>query len=457
MLSLIATLALAQSTPNPPNPPQEITVPQQVRSLPGSLDSVLVFNSNSPELVQEEGILLSTFPSRGMQTPAAHLNVVFQGRFDVFAHHIAKAKTPEDLRSLYLGILLHNPGKQPVTVDILSAASYLSQPDAPFVDLPPAVNNPLGTVYAGPGSRSTDDILRGWRQDIFPPKIVIPPGESRMVLNLPIPVKTLNPPLNGRSTLMRLWSSGPVYAASLARFADQKPDGDEQAPTLEEWQTLLQKGNLAGPRDRPPTPLDVKKGGFAYGRVAGVSQGSQWKTQLVDNPQASLENWFLSLPQPGQAFSYGISTLIRGTLGTDQVQTAKMVARYPDTAYQAHGNYSVEYNLTLPLRNTADQSRTVAIVIETPLKEDKPAKGLRFFQPPAKQVFFRGTVRLRYNDDQGLPQTRYVHLVQRRGQQGEPLVLLMMKPGDRRLVQVDLLYPADSTPPQILTVRTLGS
>ncbi len=89
--------------------PQEITIQQQVRPLPGKLDSVLVFNSNSPEVVQEEGILLSTLPPQAKKTPSAHLSVPFQGRFDVFAHHIAKARTPEDLRSLYLGILLHNP------------------------------------------------------------------------------------------------------------------------------------------------------------------------------------------------------------------------------------------------------------------------------------------------------------------------------------------------------------
>ncbi len=62
-------------------------------------------------------------------------------------------------------------------MDVLSAASYLSQPDAPFIDLPPYVDNAAGSVYAGPGSRSTDDILRGQRQDLFPPKIVIPPGK----------------------------------------------------------------------------------------------------------------------------------------------------------------------------------------------------------------------------------------------------------------------------------------
>jgi hypothetical protein len=63
-------------------------------------------------------------------------------------------------------------------------------------------------------------------------------------------------------------------------------------------------------------------------------------------------------------------------------------------------------------------------------------------------------VRLRYENDRNRLETRYVHLVQRRGQQGEPLVVLQMPPGDRRLVEVDLIYPADSTPPQVVSIRT---
>jgi hypothetical protein len=47
-----------------------------------------------------------------------------------------------------------------------------------------------------------------------------------------------------------------------------------------------------------------------------------------------------------------------------------------------------------------------------------------------------------------------VHLVQKRGQPGEPLVSLNMKAGDRSLVEVDFLYPPDATPPQVLTVST---
>jgi hypothetical protein len=35
--------------------------------------------------------------------------------------------------------------------------------------------------------------------------------------------------------------------------------------------------------------------------------------------------------------------------------------------------------------------------------------------------------------------------------------MLQMRAGDRRLVLVDFLYPPDSTPPQVLTLKTLDS
>lgn len=451
MLPFLSTLFLIQATPNPP---QEIVKPQEVRPLPGQLDTVPMFNSNSPELVLKEGILLSTFPPEGKKFPAAHLNFPFSGRFDLFAHHVARAEPPENLQTLYLGVIVHNPGTLPVKLDILQAVSYLSQPDAPFIELPAMVENPDGSVYAGPGSRATNDILRGRTQPEWPAQLLIPPGNSQMLMNLPIPVRELMPPLNGRSTIMRLRSNGKVYMASLAMFAKQNPDGSERAPTLEEWQQLLETGDLSTPRDKTPTPLDAVNNvnNFIYGRVAGVARGSVWKAQLVDRPGS----FDLTIPQPGEAFSYGLSTLVRGTLGTNQVQSAPMLVRYPDTAYQAHGNYAIEYNLTLPLTNPTSQLQTVTIAIQTPIKEDQLSQpGLRFFDPPPRQVFFRGTVRISYNDDWGIPRTRYFHLVQRRGQQGEPLVQLNLPPGGRRLVAVDFVYPPDATPPQVLTVETL--
>lgn len=462
MLPLLLSLFLAQSNPATP-PPEEVVQPQQVRPLPGKLDQVPTFNSNSPELVLKEGILLSTFPPQGKKVPTAHLNFPFRGRFDIFAHHVAKAEPPEDLRSLYLGIILYNPGSEPVIVDVLQAASYLSQPDAPFIDLPAFVQNPLGNIFAGPGDRVMSDILRGRRQRIFPARIAIPPGQSKMLLNQPIPVKGLTPPLNGRSTLARLRSNGTVYAASLAMFAPTNADGSERAPTVKEWQNLLSNSDLSSPRDKTPTPLEETDKPIIYGRVAGVASGAVWRSVLVDNPKVSSNSDILSIsyadvltiPQPGQAFSYGLSTLDRGTLGTGQIQSANMLVRYPDTAYRAHGNYGIQYSLKLPLYNNTQSSQKVSVSIQTPLKEDRLVKpGLRFFSTPARQTFFRGTVRVRYKDDLGKPQTQFFHLAQKRGQPGEPLVLLNMKTGDRRLVEVDFLYPPDATPPQVLTVAT---
>ena len=446
MLPLLSALLITQASPATPPQPDIITQPQDVQPLPGDLDDVLVFNSNSPEVVQTEGILLSTFPGMGKAAPQAHLNQPLQGRFDLFAHHIAKATSPEDLKTLYLGLLLHNPESSPVTVYVLQAASYLSQPDAPFIQLPPFQNNAKGTIYAGPGDRVTNAILRGQRQLGWPIRLVIPPGKSRMLLNVPIPVREFTPPINGRSTLARLWSNGTIYAASLARFAPTNPQGQERPPTLMEWETLLQTGQLAGPRDKAPT-VPGTPGTLIYGRVAGVARGSVWRTSVIKDLR-------LDIPKPGQAFSYVLSSVERGTFGTGQIQSAPMVVRYPDTAYAAHGNYGVQYSLKLPLYNASSHAQTVTVALQTPLKTDTPKGNLRFFSSPPSRVFFRGTVRVRYRTTQGATQTRYVHLVQNQGQQGEPLVQMTLPPQQIRLVEVDLIYPPDATPPQVLTVKT---
>jgi len=338
-----------------------------------------------------------------------------------------------------------------VTVEVLQAASYLMEPDAPFKQKPALSESPNGEVYSGPGIRAVDNVLRGMRQPDFPEKLLVAPGETALLMNRPIPVRGLEKPINGRSTFVRLKSSGKVYAATLAMYAPQNADGGDRAPTLEEWQQLLNNGGLAGPRDKTPTPPDATSGSLIYGRVAGVQQGSGWEAELVDRDAKNL-----AIPQTGKAISYAISTLRGGTLGTQQVQAGKMLARYPDTAYEAHGNYGVHYNLILPLHNTAQKPQTVAVSLETPLKEDRLSKnGLRFRQPPLDFPYFRGTVRLRYQDDGGYDVTRYVHLWHRVGQVVEPMVKLRLAATETRSVKVDFIYPPDSTPPQVLTVRTL--
>lgn len=499
-----------------PSRQTEVVRSQDVRPLPGQLDEIPVFNSNSPEVIQSEGILLSTFPPDGMQSPSAHLNFPLEGRFDVFAHHIAKGVNADDDRTLFLGVIVHNPGTEPVTLDVLQAVSYLSQ-DAPFINLPAYVANPLGTVYAGPGSRTTNDVLRGQRQTHWPAQLIIPPGSSQLLVNAPIPLRRLTvasdgslppgylipgpqrsipstttasaseavpvsttadapstsanaltsqpvaasstprppdnrpAPLNGRSTLMHLSSSGPVYVASLAMYAPKTAGGVERVPTLEEWEQLLVASELVSPRDRVPTPPDARAVlRFFYGRVAGVSKGTVWSAIATDSPDVD----HLTIPQPGNEFSYVVSTVDRNTFGTGQIQSAPMLVRYPDTAYRAHGNYGTKYDISLPLYNNTDSTQRVMILFQTPVQDEELEDGLRFRTPPDDQIFFRGTIRLRYTDDLGIPQTRYLHVIQRRGQQGDPLLRLTMPSGDRRLVEVQFIYPPDATPPQVLTVQT---
>lgn len=426
---------------------QELFRPQEVRPLPGSLNHVPLFNSNSPELVFTEGILLSTFPPQGMKHPQAHLHYRFQGEFDVFLHHLADSAGANDDRTFYLGFIVGNPGKRPATVVVRQFASFLTRPDAPFLTLPDLVANPLGWVYSGPGSRLTDFLLRGGRQELE--SLTIPPGATRILLNQPIPTRTVGVTRNARSVVMRLYSNQPVYAASLGLFATVTPDGREEPPSWERWQNILQQGTLAGPRDLAPTPLDAPPGQFRYGRVSGVALGTRWRATLTDPGQNTL-----AIPTPGGAISYGISLLPRGRMGTGQDQTAAMLVRYPDTAYRTHGNYIVQYNLTLPLINRQSETRRVTLGLESPLKTDMNEGGLRFWQPPARQVFFRGTVRMRYIDDTGLPRVQDAHLVLRRGQKMEPLVTMNIAPGQRRFVQVSLLYPPDASPPQMLTIAT---
>lgn len=124
--------------------PIEIAQPGEVRPLPGKLDAVPMFNSNSPEWPKSEGILLSTFPPQGKKVPAAHLNYAFSGPFTLFTHHFSH--TPKNLRTLYLGLLVHNPNPRSVIITIPAAASYLMS-EAPFQRQPQVTENPDGKVF----------------------------------------------------------------------------------------------------------------------------------------------------------------------------------------------------------------------------------------------------------------------------------------------------------------------
>jgi hypothetical protein len=470
MIPLLPSLILAQVVTAPSQVFQAdyIVQPQEVRPLPGQLDEIPVFNSNSPEVIEREGILLSTFPADQKYNPNAHLNQRLEGRFDFFSHHIAR---PRDNRAIYQGVLVKNPTNKYITLRVLQGGSYLTS-HAPFVDLAPQVEVPDGQVFSGPGSRLMGELLRGTVQQGFPRQLIIPPGQTRLLFALEINRSS------ARSTYLRLQSDGPVYMANLAMSAiaeyppvaqnptepslsldSLKPLPNPQPiayrrPTLQDWMGLLARGYLATPRDLAPTPLEQIKPGQQktpiYGRVAGISKGATWNTTLLDNPQAK----YLSIPERGKAFSYPLSTVNVGTYGTQQIQSAPMVARYPDTAYLAHGNYGVHYQLKIPLKNVTSSRQSVSLAVQTPIKQDQYNDRLFFVRRPSGQVFFRGTVKLNYVDDNGQPQQRYFHLTQRQGEMSDPLLMLNLQAGEQRDIVLDLLYPPDATPPQVVTVKT---
>lgn len=443
---------------------------QEVRPLPGRLDNVPVFNSNSPEIIETEGVLLSTFPSRGKAEPSAHLDYSFEGRFDIFDHHVVRARDDNDTRTRYLGIVVHNPSRKSVTLRFREAASYLSQ-EAPWHSRNDVEFNLAGTQFSGPGSRLMNSILRDRRQPMWPDVVTIPPQTSHLLMNAPLPVRRLSvatdgslmagsellPTLpkslsgnrsNARSTLMRLTSDGPVYVASLTMFAPLTDSG-ERVPSLAEWLQVLTNGQLVTPRDTPPTKPDQQADPFIYGRVAGVSQGSRWQARLTDRHSS-----WLNIPAIGEQLSYVISTVDQNTFGTGQVQSAPMLRRYRDTAYRAHGNYGTEYVLTLPLYNSTEQPKTVTLSVQTPIQNENIKNALTFLTPHDPQIFFRGTVLFLYKNDQGERRANYIHLVQRRGQVGPALIELTLAPDEERLVEVQFLYPPDATPPQVLTLTT---
>ena len=65
-LFLVGALIASLSTGVTPCAADDVIRRQQsIRSLPGQLDAVLMVNDNNPELIKEDGILLSTFANAG--------------------------------------------------------------------------------------------------------------------------------------------------------------------------------------------------------------------------------------------------------------------------------------------------------------------------------------------------------------------------------------------------------
>ncbi|HEY9897980.1 MAG TPA: DUF3370 family protein [Pantanalinema sp.] len=410
----------------------------RIHALPGGLDDVPVFNSNSPELIQQAGITLSGLPPSSPDATGVFMDHAFEGRFSVFSHHLADVSAGST-QVLHLALVAHNHTARTVTVRQQRGASRLTRPEAPFKALESLLDDPTGTIYAGPGDRVASELLHDLAsQD----SRTVGPGASTLIATW-----ALSPDVaagrNERSTLLHLESDGPVYLTEVALLAPPN-----QVPDLGMVQAAIDTKLLAGPRDPAPTAYDPDRpptgGSFRYGRVGGISQGDRW-TGTLFGPGGP------ALPAPGERVGFPIASVILNHLGTGQVQSAPMRKRYPDTAYQAHGNYGVTYDLTLPLDNPDDAVRTFTLGLSSPLKLQEGAT-LSFASPAGRRIHFRGQVRLTWQDEKGVAQTRYRHLVLHDGEDLPPFETITV-PGRSRLeAHLTLIYPADCTPPQMLTV-----
>lgn len=446
---VVAQDQAAPMSPSPSPTPSARTaqVTEPIFPLPGGLDAVEVFNSNSPEIVQETGILLSTLPQRAPGDASVFLDYPFSGRFALFSHHLVRDPRPTE-RRLFVGLLASNLGRRPVTLTVASGATFLTQPDAPFILLPAVAPDPDGRVFAGPGDRTTTELTHG-RSSVPASRVTIAPNQAQLVYSLPIPANTAgDTPANGRSTMLELTASGPVHLTEVAYFAPRTGDGLFRVPGFADYQAVVSQRMLAGRREAPasfyepgwPTPE-----AFRYGRVCGVSRGNTWTGELFGDGTP--------LPAPGERVGFPIAALYINRFNTGQVQSAPMIRRYRDTAVQSQGNYGVTYALSMHLSNPDASPRLYTLTLSNPASvTGERATACAVYQdPPDVQVMFRGTVRTDLRA-QGRAQTHYAHLVLHRGEDVGPFETLSVPPHGRLDVKVSLKYPADATPPQLLTI-----
>lgn len=461
--------------------------PFKIKPLSGSLDMAPLFNSNSPEIVLNPGILLSTMsPTDSRDSKAnmdftdAHLNYKFKRDFGVFLHHISKQDEPlqTDQRVLKLSLIAHNPGHKAIKLKTLARATFLSQPDAPFVVLPPLVSvmdavnitpdSPVvGPVspYAGPGDRVTWEFLSEKARQENGPELTIEPGQYQLIEEIPVPVKHLRPALNGRSYLGHFHSSGAVELALLSHFdqggtalndpsvaslsasssssSSASSSASASAGAIDYGQ-LLKQSDIVHPResDKNYPSHPGRKGPFIYGRVAGVSKGLTFNARISEKV----------LAHKALNLAYPVSSLERGTFGTGKIQAAPMIRRYRGSAYRAQGNYGIGYKIKIRLCNSDRVARLIKISLACPVKEDnKRQNTLTFLTPPANNVFFRGTVMLR---ERPIGAREFFHLVMHKGEQMPVLKVVSLEPYQSKDLEFEMYYPPDATPPQMLLLQS---
>jgi hypothetical protein len=427
--------AVRQESPTP----VASILPARVLPLPGGLDDRWMLQSNTPELIEASGLVLATWKGRG-ETALACLDHPLTGSIRFFSHHVFSDEAYRPgARRLELAWVARAAGSSSVRLQLTSGASYLSQPEAPFVSLPALVTDGAAQVHSGPGDRVARDLLLG-SGNLAPAQWRLDPGGALTLLatrSVPTDVPIL-PARNGRTTSLDLRSDGPVDLAEVAWVGD----ASAPCPDAATWMKLALEGPVVLPREVPATPEEGLPGvGFRYGRVGGVARGQTWQANLP-------------VYEGQERLAFPIASVWRQRFGTSEVQSAELVARLPGSAYRSHGNYQVEYDLGIPVSNPARVPRTYRVSLLRPL--DFRNGGLVFQDPPHRMVFFRGAVAWEVSDASGR-RSGLVHLQFRGGEHVPPFLEIPVAPGSTVSVRVRLVMPADATPPQALVLEADGA
>jgi hypothetical protein len=385
---------------------------QTARALRGSFNTVPVLHSNQPEAVNGPGILIDTSPGIAYaETGVALANPSFrfEGPFGLHFHHIFSPSSPGPDRlgrrpELSLAAVVINPSGVPVRLRLLRgavrnsfAAPYRGQQ---LLGVKPLGPRPWNT---GPGDATAVQMLRGRLDPDLQEELTVPP-RSRLVL-----LRTDLPALGVVNGMLRGESDGPFH---LAMVAAPSPATDEDVLSI------LDSRRLAPGRTYLNQRQAIEQG-LVFSRVSGVALG--------DTYQASLSH---DLERQGP-LHVPLTSTVRQSFGTGEIQVNRLVARMPDSALDNVGTYGVRFTVDFLLRGAG----TYALVLSHP--EDPGS---------ASSIAFRGSLELR--QPQGL---EALHVGLRFGE-SLTLTTLELREDKPLPLQLSLVQPADSVPGHLLSI-----
>lgn len=442
----LPSCALVQQ-PTPPEAVEKVSHDLRVFPLPGGLNETWMMHSNSPERVEQSGILVSSLPPARLEDKRK-LGVALQGEFGLFLHHVARTP-PLSSSRLYLAVVASNPSDNAATLTLKQGAYFRTWPEAPFYALSGIQNNDQGQIFAGAGDRLSLAWVRG-ENTVTPREIQIAAGGHQVIFVEAVPTNPLwvLQQDNALSGLFLYQSEAPLYLSTLAWVSQ-----NGEAPTDKALLNMLDAGLAAGPEEPPATAYEADKppprGVFRYGRVAGIGKGTRWNGQL--NP----------LPvEVGERVGFPIASLFLKRLGTQQNQSAPLHKRVSDTAVESHGNYGVTYQLEAQLNNPDTRPRRYAIYLHNPLEVRRdpeiPHQAEAIFQlSRSAAVRFRGSVKLRWQTNTQ-SEENLMHQILHEGEEAGALKVFELPAQSSGTLRLELVYPPDSTPPQLLELQRLS-